>query len=157
MLMEETMRQASTLAPQTQGPTITAGEILVEIMATTVGNGFLEPQTLIGPFPSGAPAIFIDQVARCGGTAGIIAAVGDDDFGRLNVERLRRDGVDVSAIATIPDRPTGSAFVRYRISPEFSVQANLNNLLDKKYYSQITGYGAYGDGRNGSLTFTWAF
>jgi outer membrane receptor for ferric coprogen and ferric-rhodotorulic acid len=35
-----------------------------------------------------------------------------------------------------------SAFVRYRISPEFSVQANLNNLLDKKYYSQITGYGA---------------
>lgn len=50
-----------------------------------------------------------------------------------------------------------SAFVRYRISPEFSVQANLNNLLDKRYYSQITGYGAYGDGRNGSLTFTWSF
>ena len=50
-----------------------------------------------------------------------------------------------------------SAFVRYRISPEFSVQANLNNLLDKKYYSQINGYGAFGDGRNGSLTFTWWF
>ncbi len=77
-------------------------------------GGFLEPQTLIGPFPSGAPAIFIDQVARCGGSAGIIAAVGDDDFGRLNIERLRRDGVDISAIATVADRPTGSAFVRYR-------------------------------------------
>lgn len=50
-----------------------------------------------------------------------------------------------------------SAFVRYRISSEFSVQANLNNLLDKKYLSQINGYGTYGDGRNGSLTFTWAF
>jgi outer membrane receptor for ferric coprogen and ferric-rhodotorulic acid len=50
-----------------------------------------------------------------------------------------------------------SAFVRYRISPEFSVQANLNNLLAKKYLSQINGYGAYGDGRNGSLTFTWSF
>lgn len=50
-----------------------------------------------------------------------------------------------------------SAFVRYRISPEFSVQANLNNLLDKKYLSQINGYGAFGDGRNGSLTFTWSF
>ncbi|HGM7305989.1 TPA: ferric-rhodotorulic acid/ferric-coprogen receptor FhuE [Stenotrophomonas maltophilia] len=50
-----------------------------------------------------------------------------------------------------------SAFVRYRISPEFSVQANLNNLLDKKYLSQINGYGAYGDGRNGSLPFTWSF
>lgn len=50
-----------------------------------------------------------------------------------------------------------SAFVRYRISPEFSVQANLNNLLDKKYFSQINGYGAYGDGRNGSITFNWSF
>lgn len=50
-----------------------------------------------------------------------------------------------------------SAFVRYRIAPQFSVQANLDNLLDKEYFSQINGYGAYGDGRNGSLTFTWSF
>ncbi|MGH8464927.1 MAG: TonB-dependent receptor domain-containing protein, partial [Pseudomonas sp.] len=32
-----------------------------------------------------------------------------------------------------------SAFVRYRIAPQFSVQANLNNLLDKKYLSQVNG------------------
>jgi outer membrane receptor for ferric coprogen and ferric-rhodotorulic acid len=50
-----------------------------------------------------------------------------------------------------------SAFVRYRLAPQFSVQANLNNLLDKQYFSQINGYGAYGDGRNGSITFTWSF
>ncbi|MBX5228414.1 sugar kinase [Rhizobium sp. NLR9b] len=103
-----------TVAPETLGPTITIGEILVEIMATTVGTGFLEPQSLTGPYPSGAPAIFIDQVARLDGAAGIIASVGNDDFGRLNVERLRRDGVDVSAIAISADWPTGSAFVRYR-------------------------------------------
>lgn len=104
----------SVLAPESLGPTVTVGEILVEIMATTVGAGFLRPQPLVGPFPSGAPAIFIDQVARIGGAAGIVAAVGDDDFGALNVERLRADGVDVSAIATVPGKPTGSAFVRYR-------------------------------------------
>ncbi|WP_106796327.1 sugar kinase [Rhizobium sp. H4] len=102
------------IAPEALGPTITVGEILVEIMATTVGAGFLEPQSLTGPYPSGAPAIFIDQVARMGGAAGIIAAVGNDDFGRLNVDRLRQDGVDVSAIAIHEDWPTGSAFVRYR-------------------------------------------
>ncbi len=102
------------LAPEMFGPTITAGEILVEIMATSVGNGFLEPQPLIGPFPSGAPAIFVDQVAKLGGACGIIAAVGQDDFGHLNINRLQRDGVDVSAIAVLPDMPTGSAFVRYR-------------------------------------------
>ena len=93
---------------------ITIGEILVEIMATEVGDGFLEPIPLVGPFPSGAPAIFIDQVAKLGQPCGMIGCVGDDDFGRLNVERLRRDGADVSAIAVDPDRPTGSAFVRYR-------------------------------------------
>ncbi|HTO31022.1 MAG TPA: sugar kinase [Pararhizobium sp.] len=108
------MNSRHTLAPESFGPTITIGEILVEIMATTVGDGFREAQSLIGPFPSGAPAIFIDQVARLGGACGIVSAVGDDDFGRLNVERLERDGVDVSAIAVLPDMPTGSAFVRYR-------------------------------------------
>jgi sugar/nucleoside kinase (ribokinase family) len=108
------IKQKNGLAPEERGPTITIGEILVEIMATTIGDGFLEPLSLIGPYPSGAPAIFIDQVARLGGSAGMIASVGDDDFGRLNVERLRRDGVDVSAISVLDDKPTGSAFVRYR-------------------------------------------
>jgi len=50
-----------------------------------------------------------------------------------------------------------SAFARYRLAPQFSVQVNLNNLLDKSYYSQINGYGGYGDGRNGSITFNWSF
>ena len=94
------------LAPDDLGPTITIGEILVEIMATTVGNGFLEPIVLTGPYPSGAPAIFIDQCAKIGGAAGIIAAVGHDDFGRINVDRLRADGADVSAIS-VSNNPFG--------------------------------------------------
>ena len=93
---------------------ITVGEILVEIMATTVGTGFREPQGLVGPFPSGAPAIFIDQAARLGARCAMIGAVGDDDFGRVNLDRLSADGVDVSAIAVHPGVATGSAFVRYR-------------------------------------------
>lgn len=93
---------------------VVAGEILVEIMANTVGDGFCAPIALTGPYPSGAPAIFIDQVARVGQPCGIISMVGKDDFGRLNVERLAADGVDVSAVGIDPDRPTGSAFVRYR-------------------------------------------
>ncbi|ULB11907.1 sugar kinase [Cereibacter azotoformans] len=104
----------SPLAPDALGPTICVGEILVEIMATTVGRGFLQPQPLEGPFPSGAPAIFIDQCARMGGTAALIGSVGDDDFGRMTLARLARDGVDVRAVAVLPDHPTGTAFVRYR-------------------------------------------
>ena len=108
------MTTEAPLAPDALGPTVCVGEILVEIVATTVGEGFLEPLDLVGPFPSGAPAIFIDQCARAGGSAAMIGAVGNDDFGRLNVIRLDRDGVDVSAIAVDPELPTGSAFVRYR-------------------------------------------
>lgn len=93
---------------------VVAGEILVEIMADTVGDGFGGPIALTGPYPSGAPAIFIDQVARMGQPCGIISMVGNDDFGRVNLDRLAGDGVDVSAIGIDPDRPTGSAFVRYR-------------------------------------------
>ena len=74
---------------------VVIGEILVEIMADSPGAGFLEPIALTGPFPSGAPAIFADQAARLGQPCAIVSAVGDDDFGRLNIDRLHRDGVDV--------------------------------------------------------------
>ncbi|WP_064684744.1 tagatose kinase [Rhizobium bangladeshense] len=105
---------ASALAPDALGPTVCVGEILVEIVATTVGYGFLEAQPLVGPFASGAPAIFISQCGRLGGKAAMVGAVGDDDFGRVNMDRLKRAGVDVSAISIDADYPTGSAFVRYR-------------------------------------------
>ncbi|PZM11517.1 sugar kinase [Rhizobium tubonense] len=93
---------------------LTIGEILVEIIATERGNGFRAPVSLIGPFPSGAPAIFIDQVGKLGQDCAIISRVGDDDFGHLNVDRLRADNVDVSGIDIVPQGTTGSAFVRYR-------------------------------------------
>jgi tagatose kinase len=97
---------------------MTLGEILVEIMATERGQSFRTPGTLVGPFPSGAPAIFIDQVGRLGASCGIIGCVGDDDFGWLNIDRLRRDGVDTSGIAVLPGAVTGSAFVTYTVTGE---------------------------------------
>jgi sugar/nucleoside kinase (ribokinase family) len=93
---------------------VTIGEILVEIMAVEPGDGFAQPLSLVGPFPSGAPAIFIDQAGKFGQPCGMVGCVGDDDFGRVNLDRLTRDGVDVSGIAVDPELPTGSAFVRYR-------------------------------------------
>ncbi|WP_439602775.1 tagatose kinase [Devosia sp.] len=106
--------QHAVLSPDALGPTVCVGEILVEIVATSIGEGFRTAQPLVGPYPSGAPAIFIDQCGRLGARAAMIGAVGDDDFGPLNLERLRADGVDISAIAIDGTLPTGSAFVRYR-------------------------------------------
>lgn len=91
----------------------TIGEVIVEIMATTSGEGFVDPLPLFGPLPSGAPAIFVNQVGMLGQPCAIGACVGNDDFGRVNLRQLQSTGVDTSAIATSPSRPTGSAFVRY--------------------------------------------
>lgn len=93
------------LDPEAPRCIVTIGEIVVEIMAETQGIGFLEPMALKGPYPSGAPAIFIDQAAKLGVDCGVISAVGHDDFGTLNVERLKHDGVDISAILRLTPMP----------------------------------------------------
>jgi sugar/nucleoside kinase (ribokinase family) len=106
---------------------VSIGEIVAEIVAKDRGAGFRKPVRLQGPYPSGAPAIFIDQVARLGHPAGLISCVGDDDFGWVNVERLRRDGVDTSAIRIHPDQATGTAFVRYRETGERDFVFNIRH------------------------------
>jgi sugar/nucleoside kinase (ribokinase family) len=109
------------------GSIVAMGEILVEIMATERGQSFRRPGTLIGPYASGAPAIFIDQVAKLGSQCALIGCVGDDDFGALNIERLRGDGVDVSGIAVLKDATTGSAFVTYREDGDRDFIYNITN------------------------------
>ena len=66
-----------------------------------------------GPYPSGAPAIFIDTVARLGHKAAIVGGVGDDDFGKCLLDRLEGDGVDCSAVIKNDRISTGCAFVTY--------------------------------------------
>ena len=93
---------------------VVMGEILVEMMATQVGQTFLAPGLFEGPFPSGAPAIFADQAGRQGVPTAMIGCVGPDDFGTLNVERLHGSGVDISGIRRVGGTATGIAFVSYR-------------------------------------------
>ena len=97
------------------GPTEvwTMGELLAEVMRPERGLGLDSPAPFLGPFPSGAPGIFIDTVARLGVTAGIVGAVGDDAFGRCIRDRLARDGVRVDHVAIVPGYATGVAFVAY--------------------------------------------
>ncbi|MEN3186154.1 MAG: sugar kinase [Atribacterota bacterium] len=89
------------------------GELLVEIMRDRVDEPLGVPGIFVGPFPSGAPAIFADCLARLGEKVFFVGAVGNDDFGTLIVERLRGDGVDISGIKRLPDFTTGVAFVTY--------------------------------------------
>jgi sugar/nucleoside kinase (ribokinase family) len=91
----------------------TMGEILVEIMRPKPDMVLYEAGEFLGPYPSGAPAIFIDTAARLGCSAGIIGGVGDDDFGKCVLDRLISDGVNCSKVITVPGSSTAVAFVTY--------------------------------------------
>lgn len=92
---------------------ITIGEILVEVLTEEVGQRFDTTGKLSGPYPSGAPAIAIDQVGKMGASAAIVARVGADDFGKINLDRLQASGVDTSHVVVSPTNTTGVAFVTY--------------------------------------------
>jgi sugar/nucleoside kinase (ribokinase family) len=66
-----------------------------------------------GPFPSGAPGIFIDQAAQLGSQSIFVGAVGDDPFGAVILDRLSAHGVATDLIARVSGIPAGSAFVSY--------------------------------------------
>jgi sugar/nucleoside kinase (ribokinase family) len=66
-------------------------------------------------------------VAHLNYPCGIISCVGDDDFGHLNIDRLKQDGVDVSAIKVISESTTGSAFVTYKANGERDFIFNITN------------------------------
>lgn len=91
----------------------TMGELLVEVMRPKAGMSLAAPGVFLGPYPSGAPGIFIDTAARLGHSAAIVSGVGEDDFGRAILERLARDGVSVDLVGRYPNRSTGVAFVTY--------------------------------------------
>jgi len=96
------------------GPDVIAlGEILVEIMRTKKDVPHTEVGEYSGPYPSGAPAIFIDAIARLGVKCGFIGVVGDDDFGRLLIDRLKNDGVETGYIKARSGFTTGTTFVMY--------------------------------------------
>lgn len=92
---------------------LTMGEMLVEIMREQEDVPLCEAGVFRGPYPSGAPAICIDAAARLGCKTAIIGGVGKDDFGKCLLDRLKKDGVDVSHVIESEERATGCAFVTY--------------------------------------------
>ena len=99
------MLQKSTIA--------SAGEILVEFVSHKKNCGLREICDYSGPYPSGAPAIFLDQAARMGAPTEMIGGVGDDGFGRCIMDRLSADGVGTRGVTVHSNFSTGVAFVSY--------------------------------------------
>ena len=95
-------------------PTIIAvGELLVEFVSHRKGCELRSLSEYSGPYPSGAPAICIDQAAQTGAATQIFGGVGEDNFGNALIDRLKSNGVNTSGISQLPSLSTGVAFVSY--------------------------------------------
>ena len=92
---------------------VSIGEMLVEIMRTKRDVPHTVFGEYSGPYPSGAPAIFADALARLGLSVSFLGCVGNDDFGELLLSRFKADGVDVSGVKVLEGYTTGIAFVAY--------------------------------------------
>jgi sugar/nucleoside kinase (ribokinase family) len=91
---------------------LTIGELIVEVMRASVGKSLAETDWFKGPYPSGAPGIFIYNAASLGMSAGIISCVGNDPFAECCLDYLGTRQVDLSAVVRSP-LSTGVAFVTY--------------------------------------------
>ena len=109
-------------------PTIIAvGELLVEFVSHQKGCELRALSEYSGPYPSGAPAICIDQAARMGASTQIYGSIGQDNFGHSLIERLQSHGVNTSGIASVAHKTTGVAFVSYFVDGSRTFIFHLNS------------------------------
>jgi sugar/nucleoside kinase (ribokinase family) len=88
---------------------IAIGEILIDFVSKTPGP-HEEAQSFKKCF-GGAPMNTIVGVSRLGVSAGAIAGIGDDPFGRFLMKELERNKVDVSQVKVKKGRRTTISFV----------------------------------------------
>lgn len=93
---------------------LSIGEILIDLTQTGVNT---KGVPLYAANPGGAPANLSVAAARLGARTAFIGKVGDDAFGRYLTDVLKKDGVDVSALAVVSVDANGErSFTFYRRS-----------------------------------------
>jgi ribokinase len=75
----------------------------------TVGENLRADSFALRPGGKGANAAV--AVARTGAEAVLVGSIGDDDFGRMEMDNLRQEGVNVDAVVVDPEASTGVALV----------------------------------------------
>ena len=127
---------------------ITLGELIVEFVSNEIDCGLKKITTFSGPFPSGAPAIFINQASKVGAKTKIYGSIGNDSFGESLINRLKNDGVDTTDIQKLEGMSTGTAHVSYfsdksrvfifHIEGSAAEQVTLSNLPKEPFMLHIS-------------------
>src|SRR5574341_2224008 len=92
---------------------VTLGEALIDMFPAEVGRG-LADVTAFHPKPGGAPANVAIAARRLGAKTAFIGKVGDDSFGYLLRDVLRREGVDTTGLRFDSEARTTLAMIAMR-------------------------------------------
>ena len=84
---------------------VTAGETMLLGVPTRPGR--LRHASSLELKVGGAESNLAIALSRLGVCAGWFSVLGDDEPGQLVLDRIRAEGVDVSRVRRVPDRPTG--------------------------------------------------
>ncbi|WP_440976653.1 ferric-rhodotorulic acid/ferric-coprogen receptor FhuE [Pseudoxanthomonas winnipegensis] len=119
-----------------------------------------DDSTPVPYLPTTTLKLFTSYTAQGGPLDGLTVGGGVNWQNRIYNDRVvyvtapvaRSARIDQGAYALL------SLFGRYRITQAVAVQLNLDNVLDKRYVTQIaSAYGGWGAPRSGTLSLTWAF
>jgi ribokinase len=100
------------------------GSIITDLAVKTsrvpmVGENLLAESLQIGPGGKGANAAV--AVARAGAESMLIGCVGNDEFGRMEMAYLDREGVDLSGVIIHPEADTGAAIIMIDVEGENTI------------------------------------
>ncbi len=108
---------------------ITIGRSSVDLYGAQVG-GRLEDMGSFQKYIGGSPTNMAAGTARLGLKSGLITKVGDEHMGRFIREELVREGVDVTGVATDPERLTALVILGIRDQSRFPLIFYRENCAD---------------------------
>ncbi|EOY04849.1 hypothetical protein QUC31_017055 [Theobroma cacao] len=103
--------------PSDKSLIVSFGEMLIDFVPTESGVSLAEAPGFLKA-PGGAPANVAIAVARLGGKASFVGKLGDDEFGHMLADILKKNGVSEDGILFDHGARTALAFVTLRADGE---------------------------------------
>ncbi|XP_041004282.1 probable fructokinase-5 [Juglans microcarpa x Juglans regia] len=100
-----------TMSATSPSPSIVAfGEMLIDFVPDVAGVSLAESTAFLKA-PGGAPANVACAITKLGGNSAFIGTLGDDEFGHMLVDILKKNEVNTDGVCFDPDARTALAFV----------------------------------------------
>lgn len=112
---------------------VSLGELIIDF--TSIGHGSLKDTKSFIKNAGGAPANLCAQVAKLGGNAVYLSAVGNDGFGDFLIKSLKNVNIDIKNIKKLNDYDTSLAFVSIKEDGNREFKFYRKNAADLNFNS----------------------